>query len=219
MIKGVIFDMDGLLIDSEPFWREAEIEAFGKIGITLTEEMCITTMGRKLDEVIDHWYTVFPNTVKDKKELENEILEGVEKLILEKGKPLPGVDYILQFFKERGYKIGLASSSFMRLIVVVLDKLQIRKYFEVVHSAEYEAFGKPHPAVYLTAAQKLGITPSACIVFEDSYNGVLAGNAAGMKTVAIPDKNAPDMAQYEIADLKLDSLERFTEATLLVLNK
>ncbi len=218
MIQAAIFDMDGLLIDSEPFWREAEIHSFGKRGIHLTEEMCMQTMGLRLDEVIVYWYEKFPQADKNFKELENEIIEGVQKLILEKGKPLDGVYYVLDFFKNKKTKIGLASSSFLRLIEIVLSKLKIKDYFDVVHSAEFEQYGKPNPAVYLTVAKKSGIDPADCVVFEDSYNGLLAAKAAGMKTVAIPDKAAYKESKYDIADIKLNSLLEFNETHLKFLN-
>lgn len=218
MIKAVIFDMDGLLIDSEPFWREAEIYSFGKIGIPLTEAMCEQTMGLKIEEVIAHWLGLYQKQNEDVTKLQNEIVKGVQQLILEKGKPMEGVGYILDHFKRNNYKIGLASSSFLDTIEIVLAKLSIKNYFEVIHSAEFEPYGKPHPSVFLSAAKKLDVAPTECVVFEDSFNGLIAAKAARMKTVGIPDRLVRDEPKYIIADVKLNSLLEFNEGHLTQLN-
>jgi HAD superfamily hydrolase (TIGR01509 family) len=218
MINTVIFDMDGLLINSEPFWRQSMKVNFATVGIHLTEELCMQTMGKKTIEVIQFWHEKQPWSNKDFKTLESDLVASVRHLIIEKGTMMPGVIYILDFFKAQGFKIGLASSSATILIETVLDKLQIKSYFEVAHSAEFETLGKPHPAVFLSAAKKLNSQPKECLVFEDSYNGILAAKAAGIRTIAIPDKEYFSQEQYDIADLKLSSLLEFNETYLTRLN-
>ena len=215
MIKAVIFDLDGLLLDSEPFWKETEIKVFNSLGVPLTGEMCDTTVGIRVEEVTAHWHKIYgwdidryENSVD---EVSMKVIDEVIKLISQKAVPFDGVEYIIEFFKTRKIKTAIASSSSMKIINAVVQKFNIKDKFEVIHSAENEKFGKPHPAVYLTTAKLLGELPEFCLAFEDSYNGLVSAKNAGMKTVAIPEKRFYDDTKFNIADLKLNSLLEFTE--------
>jgi len=210
MIEAVIFDMDGLLIDSEPLWRQAEKAAFRKVGIELSDDDCKLTMGNRSNEVVDYWYNLQPWQEMTTDELEKDIISNVTNLIAEKGEQMEGVNYILDFFKNKGLKTAIASSSPKLLIDVVLNKLGIVDSFDVILSAEFEEFGKPHPAVFLSTAKKLNVKPDQCLVFEDSVNGLLAAKSAGMSTVVIPDKENKDDIRFDAADVKLYSLLEFT---------
>lgn len=210
MIEGVIFDMDGILIDSEPLWKIAEKKAFAKVGLMMTTEMCNLTMGYRINEVTEYWYERKPWVGKTKEDVTEDIIQTVIDEIREKGKELKGVKSALQRLKEQNYKVALASSSAMRIIDVVVDKLEIRSYFDAICSAETEPFGKPHPAVFITAADKLGIDPHRCLVVEDSVNGVIAGKAARMKVVAIPDESLAGDKRFVIADSILSDLDQLT---------
>jgi len=218
MIQAVIFDMDGLLIDSEPFWQAAEKVAFRKVGIELTDAMCGQTIGLRIDEVVEHWHRQFPWDHISQKAIQELIVDHVIQFVREKGEPLSGVDRIFRFFKNKGVKIALASSSHQRLIDAVLNKFGIEECFDVIHSAEFETYGKPHPAIYLTTAQKLAVLPTECLAFEDSFNGLIAAKAARMKTICVPDPTAFDETKFDIADLKLRSLKEFNEEHLRALN-
>ncbi|CAN5918488.1 hexitol phosphatase HxpB [soil metagenome] len=209
MLQAVIFDMDGLLIDSEPHWRAAEIEIFGALGLILTEEQCMQTMGLRLDEVVRHWHERHPWQQRSLKEVESEILQAVEDRVNLYGTAMEGVAEILELFRRQNFRIALASSSSLRLITFVLRKLGIREAFEVVHSAEFEEYGKPHPAIFLSTARQLGLPPTQCLVFEDSFNGLIAAKAARMKAVAVPEGDAFAQTRYDFADLKLRSLSEF----------
>jgi mannitol-1-/sugar-/sorbitol-6-/2-deoxyglucose-6-phosphatase len=209
MLQAVIFDMDGLLIDSEPHWRTAEIAVFGKLGLTLTEEQCMQTMGLRLDEVVRHWHERHPWEGRSLKEVEEEILDAVEDLVNSQGQAMAGVTEVLELFRRQHFRIALASSSSLRLITCVLHKLGIRELFAVVHSAEFEEYGKPHPAIFLSTARQLGLAPTQCLVFEDSFNGLIAAKAARMKTVAVPEGEAYGQTRYDFADLILRSLVEF----------
>ena len=203
--------MDGVLIDSEPHWRVAEMEVFAKVNLPLTEEMTYQTMGLRTDEVIGYWYQRFPWQHTSQAEVTDDLNATALRLIAQHAEPLPGVYEILSFLEAKALPLALASSSPMPLIEAVLDKLRIRHYFSVVHSGTLEAKGKPDPAVYLTTARQLGIEPSQCLALEDSVNGMRAAIRAGMQTVVIPAPENHNLPEYNEADLKLMSLLDFDE--------
>jgi sugar-phosphatase len=216
-MKAAIYDMDGLLIDSEPLWRKAEMECFKLVGIDLTEDDCRDTMGYRLNEVIEHWYQRQPWDNLSHKELDNIIINRVIELIHSDGKALEGVYQSLEIFQELGFKMAVASSSPFRLIHEVLKAISLQDKFEVVHSAELESYGKPHPQVFLTTAQKLGIEPGNCVVLEDSFHGIIAGKAAKMKVIGVPDSEGLLKPQYQAADILLSSLGQFNKSHLELL--
>jgi|LauGreDrversion4_2_1035121.scaffolds.fasta_scaffold44588_3 sugar-phosphatase len=202
----VIFDMDGLLIDSEPFWKIAEKEVFGQLGVHLTDDLLRQVMGFRLSEVVTYWYHYKPWPNPDFKQTETDVLTCVKHLILEEANAMPGVYEVLAYCKQHHYKIALASSSAMELIDVVVDKLNIRQYFDVIWSAQYEAYGKPHPAIFLSVANKLQVQPHHCLVFEDAINGVIAAKAARMQCIAVPEEISFNDPRFAIADGKVPSL-------------
>jgi beta-phosphoglucomutase-like phosphatase (HAD superfamily) len=216
-LKAAIFDMDGLLIDSEPLWQEAEKKVFGTVGISLTTAMCVQTMGMRLDEVVKYWYSRQPWKGPSLAEVQRDVLAEVKQLILGKGEGMRGVSHILDFFDQRNIQMAVASSSYLHLIEAVLEKLKIRNRFKVVHSAEFELKGKPDPGIYISTAHSLGVEPAECIAFEDSYNGLLSAKQAGMRTVAVPDQHSFEEKKLLIADLKIRTLDEFNEAMLSAL--
>ncbi|MUP37856.1 hexitol phosphatase HxpB [Labilibaculum euxinus] len=209
MIKAVIFDMDGLLINSEPFWQESETKVFSSLGLDVNNKMFEQFMGKRIDEVVEVMYNMTPWNHVSKEKVTEDIVENVIRLVLEKGACLDGVNKTLENLQQASFKIGLASSSKMKIISAVLEKLQLQDYFEVVHSAEFEKYGKPHPQVFITTAELLGIPPSECLVFEDSLNGVISALAAGMKCIAVPEKDAYNLDKFIIANKVLGSLNDF----------
>lgn len=219
MIKAAIFDMDGLLIDSEPLWKKAEIRIFGDLGINLTPELCGITEGLRVDEVVAYWDREFPGKISNQEKTINDIVKGVGNLIYNEGNALPGVVEALCFFQERNVPIALASASSYYLIEIALKKLNIESYFNVVQSAQNLEYGKPHPQVFIKAAAKLNVNPVDCLVFEDSLFGVLAGKAARMKVVAVPYAHNFNKEGFCIADAKIKSLKKFTAEMFEVLSK
>lgn len=209
MFQAVIFDMDGLLIDSEGFWGKAESQIFQEIGVPVTEEMTSQTMGLRDDEVIEYWFARYPWKTPSKKEVGARIVSRVLRFVKEEGKEKKGARHILKLFSAHGMPMAIASSSKQKIIQAVMKKLELRQFIRVAHSAEHEPFGKPHPGVYITAAQKLGIAPEWCLAFEDSANGLLAAKAAKMKCVAVPDPRTKRDGRFGIADLMLSSLANF----------
>lgn len=212
-LRAILFDMDGTLIDSEPLWREAQVEVYPRYGMDVTYDMLEETMGMRLDEIVEHWMEKFGTTV-DVEEVALQVNERALALILEKGEPRVGVEKALSVVKKMGYKTAVASSSDKEVMERILDKLGVTKDFDLIHSAQKEIHGKPHPAVYLATAEALGVEPSDCVVVEDSVNGVLAAKAAHMKCIAVPDSSERNKKEFGIADVVLDSLEALNSEVL-----
>ena len=214
MIDTVIFDMDGLLVDTEPLWIIGMQEVLQTVGVTITPELAAQTTGLRTEEVVNHWYSYFQWEKKSKEQVCEEIMSAVSQQVLSHGKIMEGVPAILDFFKERGLKIGLASSSPTRFIQLVLDHFGLAGYFDAIASAEREPYGKPHPAVYLSCAGQLKSVPLHCMAFEDSLNGMIAAKAARMKCVVVPAPVFQHQLKWNAADLQLKSLLDFTEKEL-----
>jgi mannitol-1-/sugar-/sorbitol-6-/2-deoxyglucose-6-phosphatase len=207
MLRAAIFDLDGLLIDSEPWWRKAEVELFAEVGIHLREEQCIETTGLRIDEVVQYRRSQKPwEGPPTTQELADRIVERVIALVREHAEPKAGREHAIDVCSTAKLRLAVASSSPLRLIEASLDRLQLRSRFELIVSAERERYGKPHPAVFITTADRLGVDPSECIVFEDSMRGVIAAKAAGMRCIAVPEHDDP---RFVIADRVLPSLEAF----------
>lgn len=205
----VIFDMDGVLIDSEPLWKIAMEEVFHALGSTLKKEDFQKTVGLRIDEVVHFWNHHENWGISNESEIEEAIIVKMIELISKNAQPLSGVIETLTFLKNKGLKIGLATSSSSRLIKVVLVELNIARFFDFVHSAENEAHGKPHPAVYIKVAEKLNVSPTKCLVIEDSFNGVIAGLAAKMKVVCIPEKTHFPNQRLAVADFHFETMNDF----------
>jgi sugar-phosphatase len=210
----VIFDMDGLLIDSEPLWNEAAATVLGNYGILLSPEQYITTTGLRTREFVTYWFAFFNIPLNNTGDVEQQIINRVIELVAERGKAMPGLEHILDFFTDRNFKVGLASSSPLSLIDVVTARLQIRDRFNVITSAAHLKYGKPHPGVYLNCASALHSLTTQCICFEDSFPGMIAAKAASMKCVVVPDTNCSNELKWHAADLKIASLQNFNELLL-----
>jgi sugar-phosphatase len=137
----VIFDMDGLLIDSEPLWYEAGIEVLGAYGKTLTKTLYEQTTGLRTEEWLQYWFRYFDIPFRDMGKAKTDIEFLVEQKIRRKGKPLPGIDHIFKYFVTRGFKIGLATSSATKIATTVTDVLGIGHYLNTITSAEHLEYG------------------------------------------------------------------------------
>lgn len=211
----VILDMDGLLIDSEPYWAEAGSETLASYDIRLTEEQYHTSTGLRTAEWIDWWFGNFNIDKRHAAQAEKTIIAAAIEKIRDYAAPMDGIEYIFDFFRKQNYHIGLASSSPMALIDTVIDKLQIGKYIEAKTSAESLPNGKPHPQVYIDCARMLNVQPMECVCFEDSFNGMIAAKAARMKCVAIPDPRFFRQLRWQAADLVIGKLTEFSHEQLL----
>jgi sugar-phosphatase len=213
-IHAVIFDMDGLLVDSEPWWRVAETNIFGKLSVSPGEEDFERMMGNRIQEVITSWHAKHPWPDFSLEKTMNEIVDEVGRLVTENASLMPGVIEALEFFKAKNIPIALASSSPLRLINRLITNYNIAHYFVIVRSAEFEQRGKPSPDVFLTTAKALNVAPENCLVFEDSHNGVLAAKAAGMLCVAVPSPDHIAHERFGIADWKWSSLTELQNVQL-----
>jgi HAD superfamily hydrolase (TIGR01509 family) len=207
--SAVIFDIDGLLINSEPLWNKAASEIFRQYGRLLTEQQYALTTGLRSKEFVAHWLYEhkIPSTEYDR--AEQRIIDLALTMIDKEANVMPGVEHIFQFFLQKEFKIGLATSSPVALIELIKDKLGIRHIIQASCSAQLLPLAKPHPQVYLDCAAALHTSPLACICFEDSVYGMIAAKAARMTCVVVPSADHMKLAHWGAADLKLSSLQNF----------
>jgi sugar-phosphatase len=210
MVHAAIFDMDGLLIESDPFWIAVKKNVFHSIGIDIPDYENAKTTGMRLDEVVHMVFERHHVTTHSPREVMDKIEQKVIDLIAKKGELKPGVLHALTILKDHRVPMALATSSSPSIIQAVLEKTDIKKFFRVIHSADKELHGKPHPAVFLSAAEKLNISQEACVVFEDSPPGVIAAKAARMKCIAVPNPYIKGDRDFCIADKIYSTLESFT---------
>lgn len=214
-VLAAIFDMDGLLIDSEPLWDQAELDVFATLDVDLSRRSELPdTLGLRIDQVVRMWYETLPWNGPSQQEVTERIITRAINLVEEKKPLLPGVEQALQLCQAQGLKIGLASASPLHMLEKVLALFNLRDYFEVLVSAEALPYSKPHPQVYLDAAARLGIDPLNCVTLEDSFNGMIATKAARMRSVVVPAAEYRADARWSMADVKLDSLLQLTAQQL-----
>lgn len=185
MKQGAIFDMDGLMFDTERLYQEKWKEIAAEMGFELAPEQGLDftgKAGRQLCAAVEKHYHVEDGSV-----IVKECARRVHKVLEEYMPEKPGLHEILNFFKNNGVKLAVASSSMKEVICNNIRRSGVEEYFDVVVSGFEVACGKPAPDVFLHAAEKLGLDPKDCYVFEDSISGVQAGFAAGCATVMIPD--------------------------------
>jgi len=211
-LAAAIFDMDGLLIDSEPLWQDAELACFLPLGVPVTRALCRETAGRRIDEVVRLWHERFGWDGPGVDEMVQRVLAEVTRLIVARSEALPGVYAAMDALREIDIPMAIASSSPPELIDAVVDKLKLAPYLQLTHSGIHEERGKPDPAVFLTTARKLGVAPEHCLVFEDAPAGVTAARRAGMRVIAVPSVFDPADPAFQQADQVLGSLEEFDYA-------
>lgn len=208
MKRAVIFDMDGILIDSEPVWKETLIDVYGNAGMELTHDMLAETMGMRHDLVAAYWMRKFKREDLSLEVINQKVEEKMSFHVRNHVGFFPGAKTCFQVAKDAGYKIAIASSSPDVMINAVVERLGIQDILDTTHSAEHEKHGKPEPDVYITTAVKLDVVPEQCIAIEDSLNGLRSAKAANMKTIAIPDARYTSKDSTNgLADIVLESLE------------
>lgn len=212
-LAAVIFDLDGLLVDTEPLWHEAEVDVLGALGVPLERHQTRFTKGMFVNEVVRYWYQRYPWPSPDVDQVARAVAEAVQVLATQRGHLRPGATAVIEAAGARSLGAAVASSSPMAYIEAVLGSVGLADTFAVVRSAEVEPFGKPHPGVFLAAAADLEVPPERCLVFEDAPAGVLAAKSARMRCVAVPDPEDRSRPELGLADLVLSSLEEMDEAS------
>ncbi len=217
-VEAVVLDMDGLLIDTEPVWRAAQSAVFAGIGVTLSERDLIDSTGQPVEELIPVWRRRSPgpdlaSTELSDDEIADRIIDQVIGYVKARGQPMAGVTAAIALFDRFGLRLAIASSSPLRLIDAVCDRLGLAR-IAVRCSAREEVRGKPAPDVYLTAARRLGVAAANSLALEDSPAGIASARSAGMRCVAVPDPLLADDPRYREADLILPSLTGLDEAAL-----
>jgi HAD superfamily hydrolase (TIGR01509 family) len=200
----VAFDLDGVLVDSEPTHERANVEYLTGLGVTLDPELAAAMLGRRVRDLTD--------AVAEQAGLPpEEAFAGREAVfwrLLEQAPPpsMPGLKPALARLAGAGLRLGVASSGTRAYVAHVLDRLGVAGAFAAVVSGEEVADGKPDPGVYLLAAERLGADPAACVAVEDTPHGIAAARAAGMRAVAVPNAStqALDLRQADVvvADLE-----------------
>ena len=207
--RAVLWDMDGTLVDSEEFHWISWREALANQGVAITREQFHSSFGQRNDSVIPGWLgaATAPErflTIGNAKE------EVYRQLIRERGiTALPGVSYWLRWLHEQGWLQAIASSAPRPNVEVVLHALSASNAFETIVSADDVQRGKPDPEVYLTAAQRLGVSPARCIVVEDAAAGIAGASNAGMRSVGVSRNGKPLAADIVVRSLDLLPADTF----------
>jgi HAD superfamily hydrolase (TIGR01509 family) len=212
----VIFDCDGLLIDSEPTWHKVHPAFLAKHGVTLGDEALKASLGRGIKDVIA--YHKSHGLEGDTDALAAEFRSMFYDEFLSDGGPIlmPGAAEFVQKIAKEGYKIGLATGGHTKEAVEkMLAQVKLREYFSVIVSSDMVDKGKPEPDIFLYTAKQLEVASSQCVVFEDSPNGVLAGKKAGMMVVGVnPLAGLRDELHEAGADIVVPSLLEIDPAAL-----
>ena len=219
--SAVIFDLDGVLIDSEPVWEDAETEVFATVGVHLDDSDTKSTTGLRVDEVVRHWLARRPWVVTapdaSPEALAGALIDSMVAHAQSDPVEIPGAVDAVDRLSKSGRRLAVCSSSPQRLIDASLVGLGLSDRFELTHSAEHEPAGKPHPACYLSTAAMLGVSPDACVAIEDSVNGAIAAAAAGHVVVALPESELRHDPRFGFCARVLDGHHQLDEQLIKAL--
>ena len=192
-VTAVLFDMDGLMVDTESLATEAFIHSAKKQGYDMTKEETLLVLGFTTKSIYEFWENYFKNSDVSGKQLVDDHYKYIENILFTTGpRKMPYIEELLKYLKESNYKVAVASSSNMDHIINNMEKTGLKKYIDEFASGAEVENGKPAPDVFLLAAERLGVKPEECLVLEDSKAGVLAGSSAGAKVIMVPDMFKPD---------------------------
>ncbi len=211
-IKAVLFDMDGLMIDTESLSTEAFINSAKAQGYNMTKEETLKVLGFTKASIYQFWIDYFQGTNVDGKKLVDDHYEYIENVLYTVGpKKMPYVEELLKYLRENNYKIAVASSSDTADIKNNLEKTKLEKYIDEIASGAEVENGKPAPDVFLLAAERLGVDAKDCLILEDSKAGIKAGKASGAMVFMVPDMFTVDKECEDTADRILTNLGEVIE--------
>lgn len=211
-IKAVLFDMDGLMVDTESLSTEAFINSAKAQGYNMTKEETLKVLGFTKANIYQFWIDYFQGTNVDGKKLVDDHYEYIENVLYTVGpEKMPYVDELLKYLRENNYKIAVASSSDTADIKNNLEKTKLEKYIDEIASGAEVENGKPAPDVFLLAAERLDVDPKDCLILEDSKAGIKAGKASGAMVFMVPDIFTVDKECEDTADRILTNLGEVIE--------
>ena len=203
----VIFDMDGVIFDSEQAYIDVYRELLTRDGITFIEQACIDSIGTNIQRTREIWHEYYGDAVAF--EPYNEEARGIMR---RRAFPLkPYVYETLDALRERGIPTALASSTREESVMRMLGGAGLTRYFDAIICGDMVSHSKPHPEIFLTAAVRLGAEPHDCYVIEDSYNGIRCAHNAGMHPIMVPDILQPDDEISALAEVTVPSLREAEE--------
>lgn len=211
-IKAVLFDMDGLMVDTESLSTEAFINSAKAQGYNMTKEETLKVLGFTKANIYQFWIDYFQGTNVDGKKLVDDHYEYIENVLYTVGPgKMPYVEELLKYLRENNYKIAVASSSDTADIKNNLEKTKLEKYIDEIASGAEVENGKPAPDVFLLAAKRLGVDAKDCLILEDSKAGIKAGKASGAMVFMVPDMFTVDKECEDTADRILTNLGEVIE--------
>jgi mannitol-1-/sugar-/sorbitol-6-/2-deoxyglucose-6-phosphatase len=215
--RAVVFDMDGLLVDTEPTWRAVHMEVFGELGLDLSRWPNIVTTGMRVDEVVAMRRTYYDWGEPDDAAVAARITSLVAERVSSTAAMCEGAFEAIAWCRERDLAVGLATGSRWPVIDAVLSSFGLESAFDACVSAGDLPYGKPHPAVYLEAATKLGAAATSCLAFEDAINGLVSAAAARMRTVIVPAGTSVGDPRVVLADVQLETLLQIDDGRVALL--
>lgn len=215
-MKAVIFDMDGVIIDSEPIHFEVDMQTMREFGVNISKDELNKYVGTTNEYMLNDLINKYKIQKSIKEILEYKMELTIRRIKETKINAISGIHELLISLKHNNIKTAIGSSSPKELIITVIEKFQLGKYFDCIVSGDEVKEGKPKPDIYLEVSKRIGVNPEECIVIEDSRNGVLAAKNAGMKCFGFRNVNSGNQ-DLSKADIIVDSIRNIDIEIIKVL--
>ena len=215
-MKAVIFDMDGVIIDSEPIHFEVDMQTMREFGVNISKDELNKYVGTTNEYMLNDLINKYKVQKSIKEILEYKMELTIRRINETKINAISGIPELLISLKHNNIKTAIGSSSPKELIITVIEKFQLGKYFDCIVSGDEVKEGKPKPDIYLEVSKRIGVNPEECIVIEDSRNGVLAAKNAGMKCFGFRNVNSGNQ-DLSKADIIVDSIRNIDIEIIKVL--